>query len=293
MSKEAIKRLHLIYGIVLSVLLAVVAVLFIVMCVDINSLGGFTRARIGEHFAKISAFVYILIAFVICGGILNTVAPIDKPKNKGAVKDAIILDNLSKKLKTISEEASKKIEKQRAIRFIMLIISAILVIGASIASLIFVLSTFDATSSEAMNSEVVHGFLSVLRFFIGPIAYLIVTVYVCKKSIKTEIEVVKGEIKRTATSTEDTESAEDGTFTKLSRELKETVKNVCQPKKWHKRLSIAITSLVLCVSLSFIITDCIMVVDDTVPVEEREHNPGMKAVANKATNICAECIGLG
>lgn len=281
MSKESLKKVHLIYGIVLSVLLCVVGVLFIIMCLDIYNSGPspFTRESIGAHFGKIAVFAYILIALVIGGIILNIVAPLEKARLKGSVKESLMLDKLSRKLTAVSLEGSEKIDKQRILRLVLIIISVLLVIGASVASLIHVLSTYDASQTD-INGEAAKAVLTVLRYFLVPFIYLIVTAYVCKSSIKKELEIVKNEIKNAkASDTVAESSAQIGTFTKLSCELGDTVKKIAEPKKWHKYLSIGIKCLVGGVAIAFIIIGVI--------------NGGMSDVVTKAINICTECIGMG
>lgn len=281
MSKESLKKVHLIYGIVLGLLLCVVGVLFIVMCLDIYHSGPspFTRQSVYEHFSKISVFAYIFIALSIGGVVLNIVAPLEKERLKGAANDGLVLNRLSRKLKSLSPYGSEKIEKQRALRLVLIIISIILVIGASVASLVHVLNTYDASSAD-INGEVTRAALTVLRYFIVPFAYLTVTAFVCKSSVKKELEIVKNELKNPKTG--DTVAENDknaGTFTKLSYELCDTAKRISEPKKWHKYLSIGIKCLVGCVAIAFIIIGVI--------------NGGMSDVVTKAINICTECIGMG
>ena len=283
MSEKGIKRLHLIYGIVLSALLVTVAVLFIVMCIDIYSttgaIGAFTRDKISERFAKIAVVVYITVAAIIGGVILNIVLPTEKKRLKGDVHDGIILERLSSKLTRASVEARDKIEKQRIIRFVMIIISLVLVIAASITAFVFVLTSFDATN-ESINREVGMGWLSVTWYFIVPVAYLIATAYICKRSMKKELEIVKNELKNQKNMEDVCENEESvGTFTKVTNELSQTVKRMSEPKKWHKYFSIGFKIALACLIVVFIIVGVI--------------NGGMNDVAVKANKICSECIGLG
>lgn len=282
MSEKSIKRVHLIYGIVLSVLLVTVAVLFAVMCVDIYREGPnpFTRESIKEHFASISAVVYITLAVIIIGGIFNTACPLEKSKLKGASNDGIALRRLLNKLKSLSPEGGDAIERQRIIRFAMIIVSLVFILFASIGSFVYICTNFDASGTN-INASVASGWLSILWFFVGPFIYLIVTAYVCKRSIKKELEIVKGEFKKSQASEADTCDIQknQGTFTKLTSEMKETVERAKAPKKWHRYFSLGFKIAVAVVIVVFII----------VGVE----NGGMEDVVSKANKICAECIGLG
>ncbi len=315
MSKEKLKLVHLIYGICLSALLVTLSVLLIVMCLDIynNSLERFTRQSVWEHFTKIAVFVFLTIAAIIGGGILSTVAPLDSPrlkKNtlKGNVKDALVLNKLSKQLKKVSTTSSEQIEKQRIIRFAMIIVSVVLVIGASVASLVHILTTYDATVgvpqpgtnvTVEMARETGLGALRILFYYIAPISYLLVTYFVCKKSIKKEIKIVKDEIKnqlvnekkvssevitdgeadKEQTGTECVKASESlGPITKLTNELNETVNRIKEPKKWHKILFWSIVGVLAITAIVFVIVGGAL--------------GGAGQVSAKAVRICKECIGM-
>lgn len=300
MSKESLKKIHLIYGIVLSVLLAVLSVLLIVACISIYKIGPspFTRQSVWEHFAKIAVFVYLTIAVIIGGGILSTICPLEKERLKGSLKDGIVLRRLYKKLESISDEASAKIEKQRIIRFAMIIVSMVLIVGATVSSLVKVLSAYDATA--AINSEVLNGWLTVTYYFFVPTAYLIVTAYICKRSVKKELEVVKNELKNAKTAGDVSKKEEDtaslqadtvsegcqeqdekniGPVTKLTNELGETVEQIKAPKKWHKIAYYSIFGVLACTAITFIVVGLA--------------NNGTAEVVKKAIAICKECIGMG
>lgn len=283
MTEKSIKRVHLIYGIVLSVLLVTLAVLFAVMCISIfkttGEIGAFTRERVAEHFSKIAAFVYITIAAIIFGGILNTVAPVEKKRLKGASNDSIILRRLYGKLTHLSPEGGDKIERQRIIRFAMIIASLVFTLVAIIGSFIYLCVAFD-TPGENINAEVVSGWLSILWFFVGPFVYLVVTAYICKRSIKKELEIVKDEFKSTKATTDECEIDNCiGTFTKLTNDIDKTIEQAKAPKNWHKGFSIGIKITVACLIIVFVIVGAI--------------NGGIADVAEKANRICSECIGLG
>ena len=211
------------------------------------------------------------------GAILSIVTPLEK-KSKGKVNDALVLHNLSSRLSKVSKDGCTKIEKQRILRLVMVIISILLVATASVVSFASVLSSFDASKTD-INSEMIKACLSILRYFIVPVAYLIVTAYVCKFSIKKELEIVKNELKNAKSNEEATENAQLGTFTKLSQNMMQSYKNASSPKKWHKILGIVTKLVVACLAITFIILGVL--------------NGGMGDVLTKAINICTECIGMG
>lgn len=283
MSEKSIKRIHLIYGIVLSVLLVTAAILLAVTCINIynedGAIGAFTVERVSEHFSTIAAVVYTTIALVIIGGIFNTIAPLEQKKLKGSVNDSIILNRLFKKLKVLSPSSGDKIERQRIIRFSMIITSLVLVLAAAISSIISTCINLE-TGGTDISTAVAKGWLNVLWFFIGPFAYLVVTAYVCKRSIRKELDIVKNELKGSIEGNDACAVDECvGTFTRLTEEINEAVQKAKTPKKWHKYFSLGFKCVLVCVIITFIIVGACY--------------DGAADVVDKANKICAECIGLG
>lgn len=281
MSNRALKKINLIYGIATTLLICVVAVLFIVMCIDIYNSGPspFTRESVGEHFSKIAVLVYALLCLVAFGVVLSIITPREHKKEKGKVKDSLVLHNLSLRLERVSGQGGAMIEKQRILRLVMVLISVLLIVAASVISFVSVLNNFDASKTD-INAEMTKACLSVLRYFAVPVVYLVVTAYVCKFSIRKELEIVKNELKNTKTAEGVSENGTElGTFTRLSQGLTQSFKNASAPKKWHRILSIVMKCVVACLALTFIILGVT--------------NGGMADVLTKAINICTECIGMG
>ena len=279
MSKENTKRLHLIYGIVLSVLLCVTAVFCVVLCYKIYKTGPspFTRESVGESFAKVSILVYSLIVLVIGGGIISTLFPLEKEKLKCEINDSLVLHKMSKRLKSVSKEGAAKIEKQRIIRFSMVIISLIVLVIAIVGATVNSIKGYDA-SSEAVNDQMLKACLTILGYFAAPLIYTTVTVFVCKYSVKKELEIVKNEFKNQKNA-EGVVENDLGPITKLTTDLVSNAEEFKKPKKWHRLLSLCISGAILIAAIVFIIVGI--------------SNGGMKDVVTKAINICTECIGMG
>ena len=157
----------------------------------------------------------------------------------------------------------------------MIVASLVFILFAAIGSFIYLSKNFDATNPQ-INSQVASGWLAVLYFFIGPFLYLILTAYVCKASVKKEIEIVKGEFKKA-----DGEEKEKtiGTFTKATDGIYASVQKSTAPKGWHKTFGLVFKLVLVCVIVTFIIVGII--------------NGGADGVVDKANKICSECIGLG
>lgn len=279
MTKSSHKWVHLIYGIVLSVLLVLVAVLFIVMCVRIYQSGSspFTRESIASHFSSISAFVYITLGVILCSIIIDIVFPLESEKLKGQVKDGSVLRRILKK-NALTAPVAAKIEKHFVLRFVLTIISIVLVLAASVTAFIVVLTDFDA-SDAYINGQVIGGTLTILRYFTLPFAYLVVTSLICKITTKKDMALVKEDIKNNKDVADKLIAANDCTFVKLTCELNDSCEAIAKPKRWHGILSLIVKCGVGALAVLFIVLGII--------------NGSMADVLTKAINICTECIGLG
>ena len=278
MTKDSNKVLHLIYSIVLSVLLTLLAVLFIVMCVDIyNSApkSPFTRQSIFEHFMKIAFLAFTVIGFIVGGAVLDIVAPLDTEKPRAKVKDSLVLHRLLKKTPRLSLQVRTSIEKHHILRTVLAIISFVLLFMSTLVTCIIVLKGIDPQAN--MNGQAIWGMLTVVRYFAVPFAFFIVTTYICKHTVKKDLESLKSDIKNKGALSEDAVAI--GTFTGLTMDLTDLGEKVSAPKKWHKYLKIGIIATVAALAIAFIILGII--------------NGGMGDVLGKANKICTECIGMG
>ena len=88
MSQELRKKIHLIYGIVLSVLILTVGILLVLSCIDIYRSGNrpFSPESIAERFNAIRIPVCICVALILGGPVLSVALPLDAPKTR-AVRD--------------------------------------------------------------------------------------------------------------------------------------------------------------------------------------------------------------
>ena len=91
MSQKNKERVHLIYGILLSVLLAALGIALIVSCIAIYKSGDspFTRESISSQFAKIAAPTYICLAAVIGGIALSLALPLEDKKLRPMPMDRV------------------------------------------------------------------------------------------------------------------------------------------------------------------------------------------------------------
>ena len=263
MNESKIKRIHLIYASVLSILLIAVSVLFIVSCIGIYNSGDrpFTRESIGMAFKKIASVVYIALAAIAGAIALKIALPYNK-KSKGDIPLAMTLHRLSKRcpLGMCDELERAKIERERAVRRIITYGGAAIIALSLIFSLIYAL-TPGRFPYEDVNEEVATAVVIVFAFFLQSLVYALVASFYIDASRAREIGYIKEVIARLA-----------GEGTKISP-MAETE---CPTKK---KIVLIARCVIPAVAIVFIILGV--------------SNGGMNDVLQKAVRICTECIGMG
>ena len=96
MSQERLRKLHFIYGIVLSCIVIATGICFIVSCVDIYRSGmrPFTYESINSHFMAIVVPVILCIVGIV-GGMVLSFFPLEKIKIKGIIDTGVFLNKMS------------------------------------------------------------------------------------------------------------------------------------------------------------------------------------------------------
>ncbi len=121
MKKSAVGRLHLIYGIVLSILLIAVGVCLIGSCIAIYNSGEnpFSRESVAEQFEKIAGLVYLCIGAVVVGAILTWVFPVEKPRARATVEPEVTISRLLKRIDDadVSPQQREALRRGYRIRF--------------------------------------------------------------------------------------------------------------------------------------------------------------------------------
>ena len=267
MSKKTVKRIHLIYGSLLSLLLVVTGVLLMVSCVNIYNIGPrpFTVENISAAFEKIQLAVYITIGAVILGIVLKIAFPEEKGKTKAVVDRKSVLTRLSKKLegKEIDESFENAVRREKRIRLVARIIAAVVCLRAVSIALIYTLN-FDNFTMD-YNASVIAACLWVFSTSLVALGACLALVYVEKASYDRQIKTVKAAI--VASKSVDGAVAEE-------RPLPED-----REEKPKVSISLVVRLVILAVALVFIVLGIL--------------NGGMADVLSKAINICTECIGLG
>lgn len=255
MSNETIKRIHFIYGILLSVLTVIAAICIMVSCVNLYQTDSYSREAVAESFSKIAIPVYLCLVLVIGGFILDLVLPFPKGKKTVGKQTAMQLKRLHAKIDLTKCDADLaasilKEQKKRKLHFILCFV--LLAVGV-ILFLPYGLNGNNFHQSN-INSSMIQAVLLMAACLILPFAYAIFASFYAKASMERELTLVKQ--------------------VKTFGEASETA------------------SAAKCNSAIFIVR-CAIVVIGIGLLLYGLFTGGVADVLTKAINICTECIGLG
>lgn len=263
MTQETKKRIHLVYGIVLSVVTVFTGICFIAACCNIYYSGVaanvsqiYTREIVAESFSKIAIPVYCCLALVIGGMILNLALPMEKPRLKPEKNLPLILSRLQEKtdLAACDEGLCKAIDKQQKLRRDLAFLT-------TFAQAMAYVHFWDyATDPEYWGANstpsMVKAVLVLLIFLVIPFALAVYTAYRSRNSMAAEIELMRQ-------------------ASALAPKAAETA----APKvRSNRGVNIARIAIVAVGVLLVVLGAC---------------NEGTKDILTKAVNICTECVGLG
>lgn len=269
---------HLIYGIVLSCLLVAVGICFIVACVDIYRSGPnpFNPESISAHFKSICIPVYITIGLIILSIPLNLFIPNERITKRPQISKKQTLQGLYSRFDYTKskEEILHRLNKFRLTRYTLYTISLVLLIGGTIASLIYALNieNFQAISSEGIsliNSSIIAGALVILRYLLLPLLFSIALIFVDNALVSRELDTLKLTIKE-----------DKAILPKDAPSNLTTIEKFTSLFTKHKKaILIALRVIIIVGAIALVVTGIL--------------NGGMYTVLQKANKLCQECIGLG
>jgi hypothetical protein len=257
MSKTAQKWIHLIVSCILSAMLIGLGIALIISCLDIYNSGPkpYTPESIAAHFQKISLLVYLTVACVVLGIVLNLVMPQEKKKVKAFRDNAETLSRLEAKAGMLEGEFAQKAAKEKNLRKILRLCTAIACVLLAIRPLLHFMNQDNFLGDKtqcvirAMTIALVYGAASLSLTFLCKV--------LCGKSIDRQIDICKASIASNGAS---------------------GLKPVVDDDKDAKR--------------AFILR-CVLAVAAITFIVLGIFNGGAEAVLDKANAICMECIGMG
>ena len=191
-------RIHKLYGIVTGVSAIVAGICLIAACLHIYRSGVaadaaqiYTRQIVAESFAKIAVPVYVCLALVLGGVVLNLVLPTEKPRLKPEKNLPLILSRLHEKtdLASCDEQLRNAITKEQKRRKDLGFLT-------TFAQAMAYVNFWDyATEPEYWGANstpsMVKAVTVLLIFLAIPFALAVFTVYRSRKSMATEIELMR------------------------------------------------------------------------------------------------------
>lgn len=259
MSKEKYRRIHLIYSILLSVLLAVAGICLIIACVGIYRSGSkpFSPESVAAAFSGIAVPVYLCIVLVIGGFVLDGFLPGTKAKTAPQKQYDAILARLCRKadMRYAPPHLQQQIRTMHKRRKLFKGISLGLL---GICTVIFL--SYGLNAKHFHPSEINTSMVKAMYWFVPclaiPFCFGVFTVYYERASIRKEIEFVKQIL---ASGAQNSESPAEAP----------AKRNPLMILRWG----------LLVAGIAILVYGFLA--------------GGTKDVLTKAINICTECVGLG
>lgn len=259
MNKNAVKLLHLIYGIVVSIMTVISGLLLTAACLQIYRSGGeqiYTPEKVAAAFAPIAVPIYITLA-LICGSfLLAFVLPAEKKRSPMEKQYVLLLRKAYERadMQLCNPELKCNLHKEQKKRRMALFLSlATWVIGGIIFLPYACNSGNYSEELHLATDSVVAAVWWLIPCTLIPTACSIISAYCSRASIRRELELVKLVPKLTVKTSPLPVNKEQGLL--------------------YARLAILVIALVMIVGGFFA--------------------GGTVDVLAKAVAICTECVGLG
>lgn len=274
MSQKIKRRIHLIYGIILSVLLVATGVCFAIACLAIYRTGPspFTPESIGRYWGYIAPLVYVCLAAVVGGIVVSLALPLEAGKPRAARDPGLRLKKLQETVDvSASPELQKRVGRERAMRRGSVVVATILSAVAAIVVLVWCLipGRFDDVSTAGLQQDILTAVAVILPCAAVGLAAWVAVVLLWGVSVQRETVMLKAasmnpDYRRKPAAGGSGETARPSRLKAM----------VGKPAfLWTVR------GVVFALAVVFIVLGAA--------------NGGMADVLGKAIRICTECIGLG
>ena len=273
MTEKGIKRIRLLYGILLSVALVTAAVCLMVACAGVYRTGAkpyFSREEVAAAFAPIAVPVYTALVLTVGGAFLHLFLPAEEGRLRAASRPAVVLARLHRRGTLAAEEAAV-CKKEQSLRLAVRATGAVICTVCTAVFLVYALN--QAAFTDDVTGSVLRAMRVLLPCLAGAFAYGVAAHFVMHASIKRETDAVLRGIARRA--------AEEK---KAGEALSETKKAAdCGTASAAKAKN---TALVTEARLVLLTAGLFLLIYGFA-------TGGIADVLTKAVNICTECIGLG
>lgn len=186
-----VKYIRLIYGIVLSTLLSVTGILLMVACVNVYKIGNrpFTPDNISAAFSSISPAVWITVAAIIIGIIINIIFPADKAKLRAIMDKKTLLMKLECKA-ALNESEKETLLKARKLHRLLLIIVVAVCLALAIPVILYAFNFGNYTADYDASVKAACLFMLPFIAVIGGICCVFVLIE--DSLYEKQIQLVKG-----------------------------------------------------------------------------------------------------
>ncbi len=273
MNEKQTKLVHLIYGITLSLLIAVLGVCFTIACLNIYKsaeVSPFTPEAIKAQFNRLIIPTALTVVAIIAGGLLHIFVPGEKKKLNSFIEDKVIIKNLSKRIDLNDSPKAfvDVIKSQRRFRLIFLIVTiANALIGTSGAFVyLFTASNYKEVNAEDFQAVLII-ILTTLSYAVIPIFVTVVYYIFASFTYQKELEAVRAIVEYNAKNK------------RYVSKNEENCEKICFFKKHKKPLIISLQCFMLVIAISFVITGVFL--------------GELSYILSIARAVCMGCIGLG
>lgn len=277
MTEKKVQLAKRLYGICLSVLTVLMAVLFIVQIWRLfrsNADTPYSLESVSKYFNQIALPFWFWLGAVALGGVLSYAFPNAEEKPKAFVDTRVLLNRLKGRLPE-NEGGMVALKQETALRTLVWFAAAALCAASTVITLVYL---FDGTYTATLTTEFFKSHVEAEKF-IKIFPWVFAGLCVCagaliyqSYSLKKELSMVKELL------AERTKRGEKP----VQREIPPTIW-----AKWTKKLTFfGSDRSVFIIRLGLAMAGVALFVFGIL-------NGGMADVLTKAINICTQCIGLG
>ena len=191
MSNKHIKSIQFVYKILLSILLIVAGACFIAASMHIYFTGEgiYTRAIVAEHFAAIAIPVYLCVAMIVVGLLLNWLLP-NVGKGGFTPQTYMVLSNAKKRRDLAQGDAAvvEQIKQHQRRRRTNAIIGWILLVAGSVIFLSYGCNGANFHSSE-ITSSMISAMWVLLPCMAVPFLWAVYAAFHAKESMQVELSL--------------------------------------------------------------------------------------------------------
>ena len=191
MTQATAKRIRLIYGIFLCVTIILAGICLMACCTHLYVTGDhtYTPEKVAAYFSLIAIPIYLCLAAILGGFLLNLLLPADGKKKAGLPPAYMTLARVKRKTLAAGPVLTADLEKEEKRRSMRRLLTVGLLIAAF--TVIFLYGLTPAHFTESINASVIRGFLVMAVCLVLPFGTAIFTVYSNNASMQKEAELRK------------------------------------------------------------------------------------------------------